>query len=274
MTTKTIVFIHGNFVSYESWNPWVKRFEAKGYKCVAIPYPLRDKPVETLKKIHPDPKLAELGIDEVIEHHVRTIKALDEPPIIIGHSYGGMLTQLMVNRGLAAAAVAIDSVPPQGVLSFKWSFIKSTMPLFSPLSSSPWLMPFKHFQYAFTNGMSLEDQRNAYEAYVVPESLQVCRGGVSRKAHVDFKKPHAPLLLIGGEIDNIMPASLNRANYKRYKASLPSVTEYKEFAGHNHFSVVGGKGWEEIADYALDWAVNHLGSTNTQREPLRMASAR
>lgn len=271
MATKTVLFVHGNFVNYECWDNWVERYEAKGYKCVAAAYPLRDKPVQELRKQHPDPNLGKLTLEEVIAHLVNVIKGLDEKPIIIGHSFGGMLTQVLVNKGLSAAAVAIDSVPPQGVITTKFSFIRSLWPVVNPLhpASRPYLMSFSHFQYTFVNGMPLDEQRKAYEAYVVPESVRLARGALSSASHVDFKKAHSPLLLIGGEIDHIMPAALNRTNFKRYRASLPSITEYKEFPGRNHFTVIGGKGWEEVADFSLNWVEKQLGSVNTngRREP-------
>lgn len=271
MATKTVLFVHGNFVNHRCWDRWVNRYEAQGYTCIAVPYPGRDKSVEALRKAHPDPKVSQLGLDEVLDHHVRIINKLEESPIIIGHSFGGLITQLLVNRGLGAAAVAIDSVPPQGVLSFSGSFIRSTMPILNPLTRSPYLMPFKHFQYTFVNGMALADQKRAYEETVVPESLRLARGGLSSKAHVDFKKAHAPLLMIGGEIDHIMPASLNKINFKKYRASS-SVTEFKEFPGRSHYSVIAGKGWEEVADYALNWVVNQTRSNNERREPVQVVA--
>jgi pimeloyl-ACP methyl ester carboxylesterase len=255
MSAKTVVFIHGNFVSYTSWNAWVQRFENKGYKCIAIAYPLRDKSVAELRRIHPDPNLGRITLEQVLDHHVRIIQGLNEKPIIIGHSFGGLLTQLLVNRGLASAAVAIDSVPPMGVMTTKWSFIKSLLPVINPLApaSRPYLMTFEHFQYTFVNGMAYNDQRRAYDEIVVPESTRLARGALSSTARVDFTKAHPPLLMIAGEIDNIMPASLNKTNFKRYQAS-PSRTEFKEFPGRNHY-LIGAQGWTEIADYALDWAV-------------------
>jgi pimeloyl-ACP methyl ester carboxylesterase len=167
-----------------------------------------------------------------------------------------MLTQLMINRDLGAVGVAIDSVPPQGLLSFTYSFLRSTFPLLNPLNPAgrPWLMPFKHYQYAFNNTSSLAEQRRAYDATMVPESIRLCRGGIGPQAHVDFKKAHVPLLFIGGEKDHIMPASLNRANVQKYKAGSSSITDYKEFPGRDHLTVIAGPGWEEVADYALDWA--------------------
>ncbi len=254
MPTQTIVFIHGLFLSYQSWNPWIARYEARGFKCLAVPYPGRDKTVAELRSAHPDPSLGELTIDRVIDHVVQAIQGLDEPPVIIGHSFGGLLTQLLLNRGLGAAGVAIDSVPPQGILSPEPSFLRSLWPLLNPFSpvSRPYLMPFSHFRYAFVNGMPLEEQRRAYDATVVPESVRLARGGLSASARVDFKKEHSPLLLIAGELDHIIPASINKANLQRYQAS-PSQTDFKMFPLRNHFGI-GAPGWEEIADYALDWA--------------------
>ncbi len=258
MASQTIVFIHGLVLSYQSWDPWAARYEARGYKCLAIPYPGRDKSVAELRTAHPDPSLGELTIDQVMDLMVRTIQGLDEPPVIIGHSFGGLLTQLLLNQGLGAAGVAIDSVPPQGVLLPEPSLLRSLWPLLNPFSpaSRPYLMPFSHFRYTFVNGMPLEEQRRAYDQTVVPESLRLARGGLSTSARIDFKREHAPLLLIAGEIDHIIPASINRANFQRYAAS-PSLTDFKVFDGRNHFGI-GAPGWEEIADYALDWATEGI----------------
>jgi pimeloyl-ACP methyl ester carboxylesterase len=146
-------------------------------------------------------------------------------------------------------------VPPQGVIPLSWSFFRSTWPVINPLvpASRPYLMSFRHFQYTFVNDLPLAEQRAAYDTYVVPESRRLARGGLSRAARVDFGRPHAPLLLIAGEKDHIMPASLNRQNYRRY-AKSPSVTEFKQFPGRAHYSIIGGEGWEEVADYAVEWA--------------------
>ena len=256
MTGQTIVFIHGNFVSKHCWESWVARYEALGHTCVPIAWPGRDKPVAELKRNPEDPFLGTLTIGDVIDQHVRTIQALPEKPIIIGHSFGGLLTQLMVQRDLAAAAVAIDSVPPQGVLTLKWSFIRSLWPVLNPFIpvSRPYYMPFEHFQYSFGNDLTEAEQRAGYDRDIVPESRRLSRGGLSRAARIDFERPHAPLLLIAGERDQIMPASLNRSNYKRYRKS-PSRTEFKAFPGRAHYSIIAGPGWEEVADYALEWAV-------------------
>src|SRR5690606_22941903 len=137
----------------------------------AISYPERHKSVQELRTEHPNLKIGQVTLKAVIDQYVGIINRLDEKPIIIGHSFGGLLTQILVNKGLGAAAVAIGSVPPQGVLTAKLSFFRSLLPVVNPLvpASRPWLMPFRHFQYTFTNGMPLEEQRKAYEMYVTPE---------------------------------------------------------------------------------------------------------
>ena len=169
----------------------------------------------------------------------------------MGHSMGGLIVQLLLQRDLVAAGVAIDSAPPLGVFTTKLSFLKSNWPHITPFvsQSSPIEMSFERFQYAFVNTLPLAEQRAAYDRYVVPESRRVPRNSLT--ARVDFKKPHSPLLLIAGSADNIIPASLNKSNYAKYKQSH-SVTDFKEFAGRTHF-IIGQKNWEEIADYVLVW---------------------
>jgi pimeloyl-ACP methyl ester carboxylesterase len=252
--THTIALVHGNFVTKRCWDPFIQHFEARGYRCVPIAYPLRDDTVENLRQKHPDPALAKLALPEVLEHHVRTIRSLPEKPIIMGHSFGGFLTQLLTQRDLGVASVAIDSVPPSGVLGTQWSFLRSLWPVINPLQrSKPYLMPFKHFQYTFVNNMPPVAQREAYDRHVVPESRVLGAGALSSAGRVDFARNRSPLLMIAGSQDHIMPAAVNRANYKRYHAS-PAVTEFKEFPGHSHYSIIAGPGWEEVADYAISWA--------------------
>lgn len=261
--SKTIVFIHGNFVSRHCWDAWVDRYEARGYKCIALPYPGREDSVAALKRDLDKPILSTLTIEQTVEHLAKAIQALPEKPIVIGHSFGGLLTQLIVQRGLASAAVAIDSVPPPGVITLKFSFIRSLWPIVNPFipASRPYYMPFRHFQYTFVNGLPLEEQRKAYDADVVPESRSLARGGLSKAAKIDFKRAHAPLLMIAGEKDHIMPASLNRTNYNAYRKGNPnSITEFKEYPGKTHYSIIGGNaGWEEVADYAIEWATRNAG---------------
>ena len=196
MKSKTIVFVHGMYMTGLCWEKWVGFFEAKGYTCLAPAWPGRDQTVDTLRKQHPDSQLGKLTLNNVLEHFTTIIQALDEKPIIIGHSMGGLIVQLLLQKKLAAAGVAIDSAPPMGVITTQWSFIKSNWPHISPFVSqnSPIEMSFERFQYAFANSLPLAEQQAAYARYVVPESRRVPRQSLTAK--VNFKKKHVPLLLI------------------------------------------------------------------------------
>ena len=248
-----IVFIHGMFMTPLCWEGWVDYYAAQGHRCLALAWPGRDRPVEELRRAHPDPELGKLTLRDVVEHLAGAIQKLDEKPVLVGHSMGGLAVQLLAQRGLATAAVAIDSAPPQGVFTTEWSFVKSNWPAINPFAPAgrPVEMTFGHFQYAFVNTLPPAFQRAAYDRYVVPESRRVPLQSLTGVAGIDFKRPHPPLLLTAGSIDHIIPASLNRSNYARYKQS-PSVTDFKEFAGRTHF-LIGQDGWQAIADFVLAW---------------------
>jgi pimeloyl-ACP methyl ester carboxylesterase len=188
-----------------------------------------------------------------VAHFDTAARGMSEPPFLVGHSLGGLIVQILLNRGLGAAGVAIDSAPPSGLLSLEWSFHKSNWPMLNPLASSstPYYMSFAEWQYAFVNGLPLAEQQAAYEQQCVPESRRAGRGPLSAVAKVDFAKPHGPLLMLAGSTDHIVPASLNRANVAKYKASSSAV-DFKEFPGRTHFGI-GQQGWEEMADYVLAW---------------------
>ncbi|GAB2763210.1 alpha/beta hydrolase [Rhabdobacter roseus] len=254
--SKTVLFVTGAFVSHRGWDSWKTYFESQGYTALAPAWPHKDGIPAELRK-NPDLAVAALGLTQVVDYYADIIRQLPEKPIVIGHSLGGLITQLLVQRGLAAAGVAIHSVPPQGVFSFSFSFYKATWnPLgFFKSARKPYVMSFKEWQYAFTNGMSLEEQRSSYEASVIPESRRALRGGLSAEAKIDFKKPHVPLLFVAGSEDYIMPAELNYANFKRYRHA-GSVTEFKKFEGRNHY-VLGLPTWQENVDYILNWIGNH-----------------
>jgi pimeloyl-ACP methyl ester carboxylesterase len=252
-SSKTIVFVTGAFVSNACWDEWKTWFEGRGYKTIAPPWPHKDAPAAELRRRHPDPGIASIRLKQVTDNYAEIIKQLPEKPIIIGHSLGGLMTQILINRDLGVAGVAIDSVPPQGVIPYEFSFLKAgwrALGLFTS-SKKSYLMSFKTWQYAFVNGMSLEDQKAAYERITIPESKLAARDGLTSAAKVDFKKPHAPLLLLGGANDHIMPASINRRNFKKYKKD-GSITEFVIREGRNHF-VLGLPTWKEDAEFILNW---------------------
>ena len=251
MKTKTIVLIHGMFMSPLCWESWLPYYESKGYKVIAPAWPGRDKPNDELRKAHPDAQLAKLKLGDIVEHMESLIKGLDEKPAIIGHSMGGLVVQLLLQRDVAVAGVAIDPAPPAGVFTTAWSFIKSNFPAINPFRlSQPVMMTFEHFQYAFVNTLPLAEQRAAYDRYMVPESRGVPISSLGAAGKVDFHRPRRPLLITAGEQDHIIPPSLNRSNFEKYTGTF--ITDFKMFAGRDHF-LIGSRGWKEIADYALEW---------------------
>lgn len=187
------------------------------------------------------------------DYYDNIVRQLPGKPILIGHSIGGLIVQILLQRGLGFSGVAIHSVPPQGIITFKFSFLKAgwgPLGFFTPVKKT-FLMSFSQWQYAFTNGMDCDAQKEAYYKFAIPESKLIVRDTITKAARVDFKKSRAPLLLTSGSDDNTIPASLNYSNYVKYNNSN-SVTDYKEFKGRNHF-VLGQPSWREDADYIFSW---------------------
>jgi len=253
---KTIVFITGAFVSSDCWNEWKTYFEQQGYNTLAPAWPHKDAPACTLRQRHPDAEVANLRLAGLTDYYAGIVQSLPEKPILIGHSMGGLITQLLLQKDLAVAGIAIHSLQPQGVFTFKLSFYKAgwgALGFFTDAAKT-YLMSFPEWQYAFTNGMPYEEQKEAYYKLLVPESKLVVRDATTSAAKVDFARPHAPLLFLSGSSDHFIPASLNYSNYKKYSDSA-SVTAYKEFPGRNHF-VLGQPGWQQHADFILKWLQN------------------
>lgn len=256
ITSRCIVFITGAFVTHHGWDNWRKYFESKGYKTSAPPWPFKEGEPTELRAKHPlgNPGLASLKLSELIDSYVDAVKSMPEKPIVIGHSLGGMIAQIILNRGLAEAAVAIHSAPPLGIIPYELSFLRGGGKSLGLLTSTKktYLMSFADFQYAFVNGMDIEEQQTAYELNAVPESKTITRGGLTKQASVDWKRSHGPLLITSGSEDTIIPASMNLRNFKKYPQNNGSITQYKEFPGRNHY-VLGQSTWKEDADFILDW---------------------
>jgi pimeloyl-ACP methyl ester carboxylesterase len=256
VNSKHIVFITGAFVSSDSWGEWQTYFQDQGYKTLAPAWPHKDAAACTLRQRHPDPAIASQRLESLTDYFIRIIINLPEKPILIGHSMGGLIAQIIVNRGYAASAIAVHSLQPKGIFTFKFSFYKAGWgPLgFFTSAKKTFLMSFREWQYAFTNGMPYEEQKEGYYNFLTPESKLLVRDGISDAAKVDFKLPHVPLLFIAGAKDNFIPASLNYSNYKKY-SDTGSVTDFKEFPDRNHF-VLCQPGWQEIATYIVTWLNN------------------
>ncbi|MFT3824857.1 MAG: alpha/beta hydrolase [Chitinophagaceae bacterium] len=253
MNSNTVVFLTGAFVHHSCWDEWRLYFESRGYKTMVPPWPHKNSPAETLRMSHPNAEIASNRLSLLTDHYDDIIRQLPEKPILVGHSIGGLIVQLLLQRGLGAAGVAIHSVPPQGIITFSFSFLKAgwgPLGFFTPAHKS-FLMSFSQWKYAFTNGMDCDSQKDSYYKYAIPESKLIVRDTITKAARVNFENPHAPLLLTSGSDDHTIPASLNYTNYKKYKKSN-SITDYKEFKGRNHF-VLGQPTWKEDADYILEW---------------------
>jgi len=250
---RSILFITGAFVSNTCWDQWRTYFEAKGHTTFAPPWPHKDAPAETLRNRQPDAAIASNRLTALTDYYTDLAKQFPEPPIVIGHSIGGLIVQLLLQKGLVASGVAIHSVPPQGVFTFKFSFIKAgwkALGFFTPVRES-YLISFEDWNYAFANGMKCEEQKESYYNLAIPESKLIVRDTITSAAKVDFKKPHAPLLFLSGSTDNTIPSSLNYSNFIRYK-DKSSITDYKEFYGRNH-NVLVQPAWKDNAKYILDW---------------------
>ena len=259
-TPDTIVLIHGFWVTPRSWEHWIERYEQAGYRVLAPAYPGFEVEVEALNA--DTSPIAALTVPAVVEHLEAIVGELESPPILIGHSAGGTFVQLLLDHGFGAAGVAINSAPTEGVRVTPPSQIKSLFPALKNPANRHRAVGFtpKQWHYVFTNTFSEDESQALYERYHVPASGAILWGIVlanlepgHQATWVDYKNDsRAPLLFISGGEDHLMPPSVQRSNAKHYKSK--SITEVKEYEGRAHL-LPAQEGWEEVADYALDWAL-------------------
>jgi pimeloyl-ACP methyl ester carboxylesterase len=259
----TVVLLHGLWTTPRSWESWVPYYEAKGLTVLTPGYPGFEIEVEGLRE-NPD-VIARLTVPEVVDHMVRVVESVEVPPIIVGHSFGGTLTQLLLARGLGSAGVAIGSAPTAGVRVVSWRQTRSLYAVLRRPAHRHAAVGFtpEEFHYAFTNTSDDRESRQVWERYAVPAPgrwifdhglVAGLRPG-PQETWVDYTADRAPLLFLAGERDHLMPPSVNRANARRYRRS-PAVTEYRELPGRDHWTC-GSYGWERVADLAVDWALEH-----------------
>jgi pimeloyl-ACP methyl ester carboxylesterase len=272
-TPDTIVLIHGFWVTPRSWEDWIAYYEGKGYRVLAPAYPGFEVEVEALNA---DPAPIEaVTVPQIIEHLEAVVGGLDSPPILMGHSAGGVFTQQMLDRGYGAAGVAINSAPTEGVKVVPLSQIKSAFPVLkNPANRHKAVgFTFDQWRYVFTNTFSEEEARRLYERYHIPASGHIFWDSVLANIHpgkddtyVNYENDdRAPLLFISGSQDHLMPPKIQQSNAKHYKSD--TITEIVEYDGPH--LMPSQAGWEEIADYALDWAVDKAAIWSAREVPTR-----
>ena len=271
--SRTVVFVHGGWVTPACWDPFVSYFAARGYRCLAPAWPGKDRSVEAIRS---DPSaLVGLGIGQIVDHYARIVRELDEPPILIGHSFGGLFVQLLVDRGLGAAGIAIDSAPPKGVFAFAPTTILSLgrilMIPFGWRKVVHWTYP--EYRFAFVHTMPSAEQRAIWDAQIIPDSGRpFFEAGYSflsprSTARLDFANPdRAPLLFIAGDSDRAMAPGTVRRMYRAHQAS-PARTDFRSFPGRTHW-IIAQDGWEEVAQACIDW----IGSLREVASPEPVAS--
>jgi alpha-beta hydrolase superfamily lysophospholipase len=254
-----IIFIHGMFLTAKSWEEWETYFAARGYECEAPPWPLHDAEPAQLRANIP-PGLGKLSLADLHSHYAAIFRQEDTPPVVIGHSLGGLLAQKLAADGLVTAAVGICSVAPNRMLAFDWGFMRNSAAITNPFAGDePYEMTPEGFHQNFANTLSEMESNTAYEKYAVHESRQVLRDIMGDEGHIDTGLEHPPLLLIGAEKDEIIPAPLVKRNAHAY-TDKRSHHEYIEYSGRGHF-ICGEPKWEEVAEGIANWLDAHLSET-------------
>lgn len=269
-TTRTpVVFIHGLWLHASSWQAWLELFEKKGYAPLAPGWP--NEPA-TIHAARNNPGMvANIGIDDVTEHYAQIIRGLDEVPVVIGHSFGGLITQKLAGMGLTRAAVAIDPAQIKGVKPLPFAQLRSGLPALGNPANKTRAISLKaaQFRYGFGNAISREESDELFEKYTIPSParplFEAAFANFSKNspAAVDTgKSTRGPLLLVSGQLDHTVPDVVTRAAFKLYGDST-ATTELKQFADRGH-SLTVDSGWHTVADYTLGWLARQGVRTYTE----------
>ena len=265
MTTpsRPVVFIHGLWLHASSWTPWTELFQAEGYAPLAPGWPGASDTVEETRS-HPE-RVAGKGIDDVVEHYAQVIGGLDTAPIVIGHSFGGLIAQRLLGRDVAAAAVAIDPAPVKGVIYLPPSALRvASVALRNPANRNKAVaLTPDQFRYGFANALPAQESAELYERWTVPSPgkplFEAASANLVRHSPAKVNtgnKTRGPLLLIAGGHDHTVPAAIVRSTRKLYHKS-PAVTDLREFNDRGH-SLTIDHGWREIADEVLSWLAQRV----------------
>ena len=263
----TVLLIHGLWLNAASWQPWIDRFQERGIEVIAPSWPGMDRPIaEQREDTSP---VDGLGVGEVADHYENVITELGREPIIIGHSFGGLITQILLDRGHGTAGVAIDSAPIKGVQVLPPSTLRSGFPVLKRPANRhrAVMLTGDEFHYAFANTLTEEESDQLFETYAVPGPGRM----LFQSAFANFN-PHAvtavdfhnderaPLLIISGGADHVSPPAVNRSELKHQQRSA-AITAYKSFPDRPHLLTMT-PGWEEVADYSLAWAQQPTETTD------------
>jgi len=258
MATNNIVLIHGLWMTPLSFEFWTHHFTEQGLRVHSPAWPGMERDIRALRR-HPE-EYAALDIRRIVDHFERVVLSLEEPPLIVGHGVGGLITQILLDRGLGSCGVAIASAPIRGIWTLPYTRMRLVTPqLLRPGRRRCLPLSADQFHHAFMNTSAREEALRIWQRYAVPGSrrvlLQVELANLNPFAETTVnvrRNNRAPLLMIAGARDLLAPPSLVRANARAYRDSL-ATTEYREFPGRTHFIIAQG-GWQEVADYALRWA--------------------
>ena len=253
-----VVFIHGLWLLPSSWDRWAAVFEEAGFASLTPGWPDDPQTIEEAKE-HPE-VFANKTIGQVADHYASVIEGLVKKPAVIGHSFGGLLAQMVAGRGLSAATVAIDAAPFRGVLPLPISALRSSKPVLENPRNRHRAIPltFDQFRYAFANTVSEEEARELFETFAVAAPgvplFQAAAANLNpwTEAKVDTENPgRGPMLIVSGEKDHTVPPAISDATYKRQKRN-GGVTEFVEIANRGHALTIDN-GWREVADTALEF---------------------
>jgi pimeloyl-ACP methyl ester carboxylesterase len=260
-----ILFIHGMFLNSKSWEPWQRFFAARGFNCIAPSWPLHEGEPERLRN-SPPLGLGELRLDVIIDSIKEAAAPYSDDLVLVGHSVGGLIVQKLIAERIGKLGVAICSVAPNRMLSLDWGFFKNSAAITNPLKGdAPFPMDAAGFHQSFANTLSRAQSDHAWQQYAVNDSRNVLRDCMGDTGKVDVDAPHAPLLFISAEKDQIIPAGLCEKNAKAYQHAASSVA-YREFDNRSHF-ICGEPNWEDVAAHIAGWIDLHLsqGQVNQRR---------
>jgi pimeloyl-ACP methyl ester carboxylesterase len=256
--TTPAVFIHGLWLHASSWQPWVDLFRESGYDPIAPGWPGEPDTVEAARE-NPD-AVANLGIDDVTDHYAQIIKGLPAPPVLVGHSFGGLITEKLLGQGYGAAGVAIDPAQIKGVLPLPLAQLRSALPaLGNPANLHRAVaLTEKEFRFGFGNALPDDESDRLFRAYAIPSPARplfqaaAANFVLHSQAAVDTDNAsRGPLLLISGTADHTVPDVVTRSTFKQYRDST-AVTHLKKFEGRGH-SLTIDHGWPDVADEVLTW---------------------